>query len=84
MTAGSRPVRGTRLRERFVSEPIHPLEEAFDLAGTPIGEPPLPCRFNWRGAEYTFAEVLERRRTATANSTRANTGSASAPPPAKP
>ena len=50
------------MTDRFVSEPIHPAEDSFDFADTPVGEPPLPRRFTWRGTEYTVAEVLERRR----------------------
>lgn len=50
------------MRERFVSELVHPAEESFDFAGTPAGDPPIPRRFKWRDKEYTVADVLERRR----------------------
>lgn len=47
---------------RFVSEPIEPVADSFDLSNAPIGQPPLPRRFVWRGNEYEVAEVLNRRR----------------------
>ena len=50
--------------ERFVSEPIRPIEESIDFADTPVGEPPLPRRFIWRDTEYAVEDILERRREA--------------------
>jgi hypothetical protein len=45
--------------ERFVSEPIQPVEGTFDPAGMTRGEPGLPKRFTWRDNEYTVSAVLE-------------------------
>jgi len=45
--------------ERFVSEPIKPVEGTFDPTAMTRGEPGLPRRFVWRDEEYTVAEVLE-------------------------
>ena len=44
----------------FVSEPIAPIPGSFDPGGMARGEPGLPQRFRWRGAEFTVAEVLEQ------------------------
>jgi hypothetical protein len=45
--------------ERFVSEPIQPVEGTFDSTGMVRGEPGLPHRFLWRDREYNVASVLE-------------------------
>ena len=46
--------------DKFISEPIKPVEGTFDTAGMTRGEPGLPGRFVWRNKEYTVAEVLEK------------------------
>ncbi len=45
--------------ERFISEPIQPVEGTFDPTGMTRGEPGLPQRFTWRDDEYAVTEVLE-------------------------
>ena len=45
--------------EQFISEPIKPLQSAFDATGMTRGEPGLPHRFVWRDKEYVVTEVLE-------------------------
>ena len=45
--------------EQFVSEPIQPVEGAFDPTGMTQGAPGLPHRFVWRDKEYNVAQVLE-------------------------
>ena len=45
--------------ERFISEPIQPVEGTFDPTGMTRGEPGLPRRFTWRDDEYAVTEVLE-------------------------
>jgi phosphoribosylglycinamide formyltransferase-1 len=47
------------MQEQFVCEPIRPVAGTMDVAGMLRGEPGLPQRFTWRGAEYAVAEVLE-------------------------
>ena len=47
------------MAERFVSEPLKPVEGTFDATAMTRGEPGLPQRFVWRDTEYTVAEVLE-------------------------
>ena len=44
----------------FISEPISPVGRTFDRSGMTMGEPGLPGRFVWRGAEYEVTEVLEK------------------------
>ena len=48
------------MKDQFVSEPITPLADTFDLDAMSRGEPGLPGRFVWRGDQYTVVEVLER------------------------
>lgn len=47
------------MAERFISEPIQPVADSVDLSKTPIGEPPLPRRYVWRGVEYKVNEILD-------------------------
>jgi len=47
------------MSEEFVSEPIKPVADTFDLNGMTRGEPGLPGRFVWRDKEYAVANVLE-------------------------
>ena len=49
-------------RARFVSEPITPVEGAFETAGMLVGEPGAPRRFRWRDTEYEVARVLKKWR----------------------
>src|SRR5512139_2308072 len=51
-------------RREFISEPIVPLEASFETGSMYTGEPGLPRRFLWRGAEYEVARVLEKWKTA--------------------
>ena len=44
---------------QFVGEAIVPVAETLDAARMARGEPGLPRRFLWRGAEQEIAEVLE-------------------------
>jgi phosphoribosylglycinamide formyltransferase-1 len=44
----------------FISEPILPVEAAFDANAMARGEPGLPQKFSWRRREFIVAEVLER------------------------
>ena len=46
---------------KFVSEAIVPITI---VAPTEIGEPGMPVRFRWRGAEYEVARVIEKCKTA--------------------
>lgn len=50
------------MSERLISEAITPFKDSFDLSDTPVGEPPLPRHFTWRGDEYMVAHILERHR----------------------
>jgi Domain of unknown function (DUF6504) len=54
---------------RFVSERIMPDLESVDFGDTPIGEPPLPRRFTWRGTEYTVDIILKRWKESKPDST---------------
>ena len=45
-------------RDTFVGEPITPAPEAMEASAP--GEPALPRRFVWRGAEHTIAEVVRK------------------------
>ena len=45
--------------ERFVSEPLEPVGDAFDARAMARGEPGLPAKFKWRGREYRITELLE-------------------------
>ena len=47
------------MSEDFVSEPIMPVADTFDLTGMTRGEPGLPGRFTWRDKEYAVSSVLE-------------------------
>lgn len=47
------------MSKEFVSEPIKPVADTFDLTGMTRGEPGLPGRFIWRDKEYAVANVLE-------------------------
>jgi phosphoribosylglycinamide formyltransferase-1 len=50
--------------KEFVSEPITPVAGSFDTASMAGGEPGLPSRFVWRGAEYGVVQVLDTWKTA--------------------
>jgi phosphoribosylglycinamide formyltransferase-1 len=50
------------MAERFISEPITPVEGTLNLAETPVGEPPLPQKFIWRDVEYTVDKILDKRK----------------------
>jgi len=50
------------MTSEFVGESIEPVAEAIDSARMATGEPGLPRRFRWRGAEHTIVEVIESRR----------------------
>ena len=45
--------------EKFISEAIKPVADSVDFGDTPVGEPPLPRRFVWRGVEYTVDEIVD-------------------------
>ncbi len=47
------------MAERFISEPIRPVAGSVDFSQTPVGEPPLPRRFVWRGVEYEVDEIVD-------------------------
>jgi len=49
--------------KQFISEPITPIETSFETASMYTGEPGLPMRFAWRGAEYQVVRVLDKRKT---------------------
>jgi hypothetical protein len=51
--------------EQFVSEAIEPLFGTFDPAAMSRGEPGLPARFTWRGAEYRVARIEQTWKTST-------------------
>ena len=66
--------------KEFVSEPVIPVAGSFDTSSMTTGEPGLPARFAWRGAEYEIEAWRSGRRpahagTAAANNTSAGTGS---------
>jgi hypothetical protein len=46
--------------DKFITEPIKPVEGTFDTAAMTRGEPGLPARFFWRDMEYQVAAVLEK------------------------
>ena len=48
------------MNDKFISEPIKPVEGTFETAGMARGEPGLPGRFIWRDKEYAVAELLEK------------------------
>jgi len=48
---------------RFICEPMTPVAGAGDAAMMARGEPGLPQRFTWRGAEYRVVEVLRTWKT---------------------
>jgi len=47
-------------KEIFVGEQIAPVGGTADAKSMAAGEPGLPSRFTWRGAEYTVAAVLRK------------------------
>jgi len=49
--------------ERFVSEPIVPIGGSFSTSTMATGEPGFPMRFEWRGAEYEVARIIEKWKT---------------------
>ena len=51
--------------EQFVSEAVEPVAGTFDLAAMSLGEPGLPTRFTWRGAEYRVGRVEQMWKTST-------------------
>ena len=46
------------MNERFISEPIRPIDDSFDTATMAAGEPGFPQRFVWNGAEYQLDLVI--------------------------
>ena len=51
--------------EQFVSEAVEPLAGTFDPAAMSRGEPGLPARFRWRGAENRVARIEQTWKTST-------------------
>ena len=49
--------------KEFVSEPITPVAGSFDTVSMAAGEPGLPARVMWRGAEYEVIRVLDAWKT---------------------
>jgi len=49
--------------KEFVAEIITPVEGSFATSAMAAGEPGLPRRFRWRGAEYEVARVLDTAKT---------------------
>jgi hypothetical protein len=47
------------VKESLISEPIEPLTEEAAERPFLAGEPVLPSRFRWRGAEYQVGDILE-------------------------
>jgi ribosomal protein S18 acetylase RimI-like enzyme len=61
---GSRPAEPAALHHKeFVSEVITPVDASFVTSAMSTGEPGLPLRFRWRGAQYDVARVLETWKT---------------------
>ncbi|HUT36316.1 MAG TPA: DUF6504 family protein [Planctomycetota bacterium] len=50
------------MSKHFIGEAIEPIAEAMDTRRMAAGEPGLPMRFRWRGAEHEVAEVLQQWR----------------------
>lgn len=50
-------------RAEFVGEAIMPDITTFDTAAMSRGEPGLPARFAWRGADYAVSAVIETWKT---------------------
>ena len=48
------------MKKQFVGEPLEPVAGTMDTRRMARGEPGLPKRFVWRGAEHEVAEVLEQ------------------------
>ncbi|MFC1739089.1 DUF6504 family protein [Planctomycetota bacterium] len=48
------------MEDKFISEPIKPVEGTFDTISMARGEPGLPSRFVWRDKEYVVVEVLDK------------------------
>lgn len=44
--------------ERFISEPLFPVEGSVDPSGMERGEPGLPREFVWRGKPFRIQRVL--------------------------
>lgn len=47
----------------FISEPLKPVGDKFDLAAMSRGEPGLPAAFEWRGETYQVRVILEKWKT---------------------
>jgi hypothetical protein len=47
------------MKESLISEAIEPILETAAEQPFLVGEPVLPARFRWRGAEHGIAAVLE-------------------------
>ena len=54
---------GVRPGGRFVSEPLEPVPGTADASAAARGEPGLPARFRWRGAEYRVAGIVRTWKT---------------------
>jgi phosphoribosylglycinamide formyltransferase-1 len=51
--------------EEFVSEPLVPAEGSGDASAMARGEPGMPRRFAWRGAEHAVTQVLRSWKSST-------------------
>lgn len=54
--------------DKFISEPITPLDASFNTSSMVAAAPGLPMRFTWRKKEYAVAEII-RTWTSTGNCT---------------
>ena len=52
-----------KVSERFVSEPVIPVADAFDAKRMSVGEPGLPREFLWRNDTVQITQVLRTWRT---------------------
>lgn len=52
--------------EEFISEPITPAPAEADVQAMARGEPGLPRRFFWRGAEFVIVGVVRKWKTSAA------------------
>jgi hypothetical protein len=50
---------------QFISEPLTPTANTFDVKAMARGEPGLPASFTWRKQLYEVADVLEQWTTST-------------------
>ena len=52
---------------KFVSEPLIPASDHFEIASMALGEPSLPPSFSWRDEILTVGEVLRTWRSTKAD-----------------